>query len=341
MKLKKWIRASREFISPTPPILILMYHRVIDVAIDPWNLAVSPSNFEQQLKVLKSSGLLVSLSQISEIIYGNEKMKPSIALTFDDGYMDNFLNAKPLLESFLAPTTFFITSKNIGQQKSFWWDELAELILEKPILPQFLSIKLEKSASFYFDLKEEKVLTEELNLVHKAWNATLTPPSLRSQLYIALWQILGPMDYEDQQAIMDKLRNWAGLTTSGKNGHNFSMTGEQLQLLSESPLFAIGAHTLTHPVLSGLPRERIRNEISENKLFLESNLNLSVDSLAYPSGKFNEMVKEELKDMGFKMAFTTNPKPVVKKTDPLQIGRFQVNNWSGPEFKEILATWLG
>lgn len=149
------------------------------------------------------------------------------------------------------------------------------------------------------------------------------------------------MNYEEQQAIMNTLRNWAGFSILGKNCYNFSMTGEQLQLLSESHLLTICAHTGTHPVLSNLQREKIRDEVLENKHFLESNLNLPITTFAYPSESFNELAKEVLSDSGFDLAFTTIPKPLFKKNDPFEIGRFQVNNWSGTEFNNKLTKWLG
>ncbi|MEX0884189.1 MAG: polysaccharide deacetylase family protein [Cyclobacteriaceae bacterium] len=339
MEIKKWIKKSWEFINPNPPILVLMYHRVIYSSIDPWELAVSPQNFEQQLSILKSSRLLVPLSQISEMIHEKRMMKPSIAITFDDGYMDNYLYAKPLLEAYELPATFFISNQHIGTEKVFWWDELGQILLETPTLPKVLRLNI-KGSLFSFDLGNEKVLTEELKRQHQLWNASMAPPSLRSQLYLMLWQILGEVDYKEQQTILAALREWAGINEGPTNSLDISMIKAQLQSLSASPLFSIGAHTVSHPLLHLLPKEKQKMEIMENKQYLESMLNLSIDAFAYPSGKYNDFTKEELKAQGFKTAFTTNQRPIEGKGDPYQMGRFQVKNWIGPEFKQILANWL-
>ncbi|MEX2511424.1 MAG: polysaccharide deacetylase family protein [Cyclobacteriaceae bacterium] len=339
MKIKKWIKKQWKYIRPTPPILVLMYHRVIDSTLDPWELAVSPQNFEQQLSILKTSRLVVPLSHIREMIQKKRNMKPSLVITFDDGYMDNYLYAKPILEAFDLPATFFISTKHIGTQKAFWWDELGQIILERPTLPKILALKLNGSV-FSFDLENEIVLTEEISQQHKVWNASIAPPSLRTQLYLKLWQILSNMNYREQQTILTTLREWAGFNEGHSNGDNISMTGSQLQSLSASPLFTIGGHTVSHPLLSLLPKEKQRIEIYENKQSLESIVKLSVDAFAYPSGKFNEITKEELKAQGFKTAFTTNQRLIEPKVNPYQMGRFQVKNWKGPEFKQELAKWV-
>src|SRR5690606_1573250 len=115
--------------------LVLMYHRIASPSIDPWQLSVSAENFEQHLQVLQKSNRVVSLSQLVHHRHNNLCRKNKIAITFDDGYLDNFTVAKPLLEKYGLPATFFITSCNLDGQKEFWWDELGRIILQTPELP--------------------------------------------------------------------------------------------------------------------------------------------------------------------------------------------------------------
>jgi peptidoglycan/xylan/chitin deacetylase (PgdA/CDA1 family) len=92
--------------------VVLMYHRIANSANDYWQLCVSPENFEQQLQVIS-------------------KHRDHVAITFDDGYIDNYTAAKPLLEKHHLPATFFIATGNINSGKEFWWDELQQLIPDK------------------------------------------------------------------------------------------------------------------------------------------------------------------------------------------------------------------
>ena len=80
--------------------VILMYHRVAELSSDPWSLAVTPTHFADQLAVLRKYGQPISLQQLVQAHENGRVPHRSIVLTFDDGYADNLLYAKPLLEQF-------------------------------------------------------------------------------------------------------------------------------------------------------------------------------------------------------------------------------------------------
>ena len=103
-----------------------MYHRIADSQADVWDIAVSPENLEEQLKFLKKKHSVILLKDLVKQVQNKWIKKNSVAITFDDGYADNFIIAKPLLEKYELPATFFIPSINIGQQKEFWRDELEQ-----------------------------------------------------------------------------------------------------------------------------------------------------------------------------------------------------------------------
>ena len=63
-----------------------------------------------------------------------------MALTFDDGYADNLINAKPLLERYGIPATVFVASGYVGAKDPFWWDRLQHVFLEPGVLPRKLGI---------------------------------------------------------------------------------------------------------------------------------------------------------------------------------------------------------
>ena len=97
------------------PILgrsILLYHRVANADIDPWNLAVSPDEFERQLAGLRKKEVL-PLRQFVRLHSQKKLPQNAVAITFDDGYACNALVAAPILESFGYPATFFVVSDAI------------------------------------------------------------------------------------------------------------------------------------------------------------------------------------------------------------------------------------
>src|ERR1044072_9851462 len=109
--------------------IVLMYHRVASVSADPWELAVQPEHFEQHLAILKNKFHVVPLTELVHQLQQRKLRTDCVCLTFDDGYSDNFINAKPLLEKYQCPAIFFIATKFINRKDMFWWDELQQIML--------------------------------------------------------------------------------------------------------------------------------------------------------------------------------------------------------------------
>ena len=130
-KSTRWLKSR--FVKGT---LILGYHRVAEVSRDPYELCVTPRHFAAQLEVLRQQAKPMHLTDIVEALQKGDLPKRSVVLTFDDGYADMLYQARPLLEHYQIPATFFITTGYLGDE--FWWDELERLLSSAPILPDQL-----------------------------------------------------------------------------------------------------------------------------------------------------------------------------------------------------------
>lgn len=338
MRLSRWIKKAKVFLGIRKRTIVLMYHRVDRNAIDPWNLTVSPENFEGHLQFLKKTGLVKPLNSLKNDFLSGNILKPAIVITFDDGYVDNYLNAKPLLEKYNLPATFFISNKHFGTEKEFWWDELAHMVLETTRLPKLIQLEIQGD-DFSFDLEGEEILTKDLNQKNMSWDGLLVPPTRRAELYFQLWQILSPLRYDNQQEIMGKLRDSFGLSPH-LNKSNYCMSESQLISLASNDLFTIGGHTYTHPLLPAHPYEIQYEEIKANKEYLENLTKKRIDSFAYPSGKSNSDTVFALKSLGFDMAVNTVKKSIQNGDDQYQIGRIQINNWRKNDFEKRLSYFL-
>ena len=104
--------------------LILMYHSISRGRPDPWSLCVDPDLFAQQVELLHDHYRVVSLGELRSALARNDLLARTVALTFDDGYRDNLLVAKPILEQYGVPATVFVTTGYTGSGRDFWWDEL-------------------------------------------------------------------------------------------------------------------------------------------------------------------------------------------------------------------------
>lgn len=321
-----------------PKALVLMYHRVAEPESDVWEVAVSPANFEEQLQVLEQSHHVVPLKELVKGLKRGNIKRNSIAITFDDGYVDNYLMAKPLLEKYGLPATFFITSGNVGQRKEFWWDELEHLMLFSETLPAQIDMEV-AGERITFELEEEKHLNSSLRQQHKAWKACEEePPTKRSKLFYRLWENLKPMPPDDQQAQLQKIRDWAGAGIAARPSCR-SMSREQLQDLAEGELFNLGGHTVSHAALAYHAPQFQEKEIVENKYFLEEIVQNRIDLLAYPYGNYNKESIAVAGKAAFEAAFTTEEKAITNKANHLRLGRFQVKNLPAAAFIEQLQLW--
>lgn len=317
-------------------VIILMYHRIGSPDVDPWQLSVSEKNFEQHLRLLQTQKIVQPLPSIIGDLKERKLNTKCVALTFDDGYADNYLIAKPLLEKYGIPATFFITSKNVDSKNEFWWDELAKILLLTKQLPPTLSLEI-NGLSFFYDLGEETSLTAELMERHKEYIA-YQPKTLRSGLYYKLWEYFSPMPDREQLQLLNKIRTWAGVPEAPRSEF-LCLASSQIKDLSDSKLFNIGGHTVSHPMLSNCNKEAQHEEILGNKLLLEQIARQKIDLFAYPSGKHDASTIKILKQLNFDAAFTTNAKTVKNDSDPFTLGRFQVNNCTGDELKKMLLKW--
>jgi peptidoglycan/xylan/chitin deacetylase (PgdA/CDA1 family) len=107
-------RAARE---GRAPVTIIFYHRVADQDPSPWT--ISCGDFAKQIDWLQQNFDLISLAEAQQRIRSRQNSRPAIAITFDDGYFDNFHYALPLLVGRRIPVTYFVTTRHILKCEPF------------------------------------------------------------------------------------------------------------------------------------------------------------------------------------------------------------------------------
>jgi peptidoglycan/xylan/chitin deacetylase (PgdA/CDA1 family) len=311
MMLRNFLGSARKkIISPLkhlinladPPVITLIYHRVATLSSDPELLAVSPENFRAQMRYLKDTVQLVRFeeewSNVSE---------PTVAVTFDDGYADNVLEALPILEDVGVPATFFVSTGTIGTTNEFWWHELERIILGNGTLPSSFDLN---------DFRNKK------NWPTGTFNARLT-------FYQELVRLMNDTDAEQRNSWLAQLRHWAQCDENNSDRHRV-MTVDELRLLGRSSLVTIGAHTVSHSRLSNLSPDVQREEITASKKQLDAWVGTDITTFSYPFGRRSDYTKQSIalcRDAGFRKAAANFPGQAHRWTDPYQIPRHLVRNW--------------
>ena len=301
------------------PNVVLMYHRIANADTDPWDLAVSPQHFEEHLQVLKNYNV-VSLEELEWIIA--EKSPPkraTVAITFDDGYIDNYQNAKPLLEKYQMPASFFIATQSITEQEEFWWDALERICFHSGLLPKRLSLD-------YPEAIDWKIGDQDL-----AGGEVIDPLSL----YFKLCELTRKLPAKEQDQLIDNLKFWASNFRSRDS--YLAMKEHHLKELDSSPLFSLGAHTATHPFLPDFSFLYQKDDIENGIKFLENLTGKKVGYFAYPHGGHNELTLKIMAMLDLKLAFTTE-RGNFNSSNPYTIPRLQVKNWSTKEFATELKS---
>jgi peptidoglycan/xylan/chitin deacetylase (PgdA/CDA1 family) len=118
-----------------------------------------------------------------------------------------------------------------------------------------------------------------------------------------------------------------------------AMTRGQLRTLSQEGLIALGAHTVTHPVLSALTREAAAHEIRQSKADLEDASGATVSAFAYPYGYRGAYTADNMIDVaaaGMPDAFSNFGGAVRAGDDRLELNRVLVRNWEIDEFARVV-----
>lgn len=203
--------------------------------------------------------------------------KPFVCFTFDDGYKDNLTVALPIFARHNAPFTVFVTTCMIDRSIDHWWSGLSELIKSHDTVEvEEIGTRFE-TAGFLEKVSAFRELKFAVN------NKTLSRAGLAT--LFAIYKI-------DLKEVMDR----------------DALTEHDLKSLASSPYVEIGGHTTDHPHLSQLTAVDARQQMLDNKLWLENLLQQPVRHFAYPYGGSTSCGQREAqlaKDVGFQSAVTT------------------------------------
>ncbi len=262
-----------------------------------------------------------------------EPRAAAVAITFDDGYVDNLRYAKPLLERLRVPATVFVASGHLGGTE-FWWDELAGILLDTPLLPPVLTCR---AGGF-----ERTWTLGDTAEAYRGWNVLRADAGDRGESYNDLCALLGNLDVQERERVLDQVAGWAGTERTARADYR-ALTPDELVALAKGDMVEIGGHTVTHTRLSALPLRIQLSEMRGGKTRLESLLCRRITSFSYPFGGPPDFTLGSMamaRRAGFRLACANFPGRVHRFSPAFALPRFIVRDWPGDEFERRLRAWL-
>lgn len=302
--LPKLRRACRRALGRVDP-LILMYHRVAEASIDPWGLAVHPARFAEQMDALGRTRSVVPLEWLAGELLAGKRPQRVAVVTFDDGYLDVLLAAKPVLDGCGIPATVFLTTGALGTRSGFWWDRLASAVLTPAAIPE--EVRLSFASSRTKD---------------------------RERLHLALWHAIRLLEPGRREAAVDEVAAVLGATEPPQAP---VMSAAEAGALIAGGGIALGAHSVSHPCLPALSAADQRREMRESRRAVEEITGRTVHGFAYPFGDFDGRCERIAREEGFAFAVSTRPGFAARARDLLRLPRHAAGDWNGAQFEAWLA----
>jgi peptidoglycan/xylan/chitin deacetylase (PgdA/CDA1 family) len=265
-------------------LVVLTYHRVLPVraaqayAIPP--MAMPRDEFDAQMGHLARYYAPLPLVEAAERLARGSLPARAVAVTFDDGYGDNYRHAFPILRKHGVPATIFVVTGALDRRTPFWWDAVAaavERLAREPAvgnhLPAWLTTCLAPLTAGVPSREVARGIVRRLNALER--------PERERTVAALLAAAPGASPAADDLLTWDQARE-------------MRRAGVEL-----------GSHTVSHAFLDELSPAEARREIEESLDRLAAELGAPARLFAYPRGRVAEPLRALLRDAGVLAAVTT------------------------------------
>lgn len=296
--------------------VVLMYHRVLsdeDLATT-WShpgIVVRCDTFERHLRVITRYLRPLSLEAFeTHLRSGAPFPARSCLVTFDDGWLDTYTQAWPLLRRYRVPAVVFMPVAYIAGGSMFWQEQLNHL------LAATLALATAESGLS----ARARTLLEPHGLAHLL-NASGPDPARR------VWdatQALKHADVTRIRQLIEDLRRLLGPGSPPWAPADAFMSWDMAREMSAGGI-AFGAHGVTHRLMTALTPTEVTNEVAESRAILRKEVGPVVESFSYPNGSWNPAVAAEVGRNGFVVSFTTERGTVSVSDDRFALHRVNVH----------------
>ena len=263
-------------------LTILLYHGVTNKnpkgVVNFSGKHINIKLFENHIRFIKKNCNVLSMDEVVEV-YNSGKGWPekAVAVTFDDGFQNNYLYAADILDSYNVPATFYVCAGMVNTNMMFWVDIIEDCISRT--IKTKINIKLKEYK--YYNLNNDKKKIDAINEIKKYCKQ---------------------LNSNEKNNIIDELIKETAVTPSVEGSPDYKiMTWKELIKLNNNSLFTIGGHTLKHEIMSAQNIEKMKADIKATLSLLDYNLNQKTTHFSYPEVQihhYNDEVISSLIDFG-------------------------------------------
>lgn len=289
---------------------ILLYHGIHadDVVLSGRNSSgkhIPRSRFESEMAWLSDNRPVVSMADIANSHAGRSRIPDgAVAVTFDDGFRNNYTSAWPVLEKYGIPATIYLATGFISSDRMIWSDRLEATI---------------------FDSKRESI-TVPINGSDTVFNLETTV--LRQKAFLDIKAYCKSLGNKSKSGFLNYVEAVLDVSPSADHPLYEFMSWDEVREMDASPLIEFGAHTVDHVSLAKVEEAEMRRQISTSVQVLSEELRHPCQFFSYPEGQpddYNDSVIEQLKALGFDHSPTAiNGANDLGSTDPFHIKRIMV-----------------
>ena len=280
--------------------LILTYHRFSAIG---GSESTSPRSFAKQLEYLTTRYRIVPLTQLVAYLTSGEELPPRIAaITIDDGYLDAYEIAFPILRVYKTPATIFVVTDFVDKRDWLWPDKL-----------RFLALRA-NATKF------------KATIDNREYEIELAGRNSRLETAGQINAALKLVSDDAREDAIGRIATELGVQLPVSPPNEYEAISWDQAREMERVEVTMGSHTATHPILTRTRDDRLNSELSASRSCLESMLRRKVDLFCYPNGDYDERVVSAVKAAGYESAVTIEAGFNGLATDPLRLRRVHTEN---------------
>lgn len=281
-------------------LYIAMYHYTRDLKNSryPNIKGLDVSLFREQIEFMKSNFNIITMEQVMDAVAGKSLLpEKAILLTFDDGYIDNYTVAFPILEEYKVQGSFFIPGKTFASHQLLDVNKIHYILASANIYDLVEDVKREMDIyrGREYDYESTEVLYQKYAISNrfdaketifvKRMLQTVLPESLRNTISSNLF------------------KKYVGVSEE-QLAHELYMSDTQIRTLKRHGMF-IGIHGYDHYWLENLSEEEMKKDVSKALEVMDEFIDREQWVMSYPYGNYNENIIEYIKSQGACVGLTT------------------------------------